>query len=294
MEWGVFCSLVMQGIQLGVETVSVFGYGEPLLDKDLEKKIGYCSDQGLNTWITTNGSVLGLQRSFDLINAGLKNIRFSIHAVTPMEYDRVHKGLSWIETIRNVANFLHVNKRAGSPVTTHLTCIPLNGEPTDQVIETWEPHVDFLEIWKPHNWGGKKGYRKVDPLILTCNRPFSGPVQIQADGDVIPCCFLTNAEVVLGNIHDSTILDILTGPRYEAFRDMHRSGSYINVPCGTCDQRNVETESPLLYSNRDSGIGKTSTTKFNLEKKNDLFSKDDQYHANSSRAGSAECASCCT
>ena len=268
MCWGVFCNLVDQAKDLGAETVSVFGYGEPLLDKNLEDKIGYCSDKGMNTWITTNASVLGTQRAHDLINAGLKNIRFSIHAVTATQYDKVHKGLSWIETIRNVANFFHINKKLGSPTTTHITCIPLDGEPTEQIISTWKGHVDYLEIWKPHNWGGKKHYRESIPKKKSCGRPFSGPVQIQSDGSVIPCCFLTNGEIVLGNIHDNRIIDILRLHQYEEFRDMHRTGIYRNVPCETCDQRNIEKETPLLYSSRDTDrkIGVTSTCKIPVAK----------------------------
>lgn len=267
MCWGVFCNLVDQAVELGAKTVSVFGYGEPLLDKNLEEKIGYCSDLGLNTWLTTNGSVLSMQRSFDLLNAGLKNIRFSIHAVTPLQYEKVHRGLKWLDTIRNVANFLHINKRAGNPVTTHLTNIPLAGEDTEQIRETWESSFDFLEIWKPHNWGGKKQYRRSNPGIRSCGRPFSGPVQVQSDGSVIPCCFLTNAEVVLGNINNDPLLTVLMSDKYEQFRDMHRIGDYSSVPCETCDQRNID-DKPLLFSNRDPDkkIGKTSTCKIDVAK----------------------------
>ena len=268
MCWGLFCNLVDQAIDLGAETISVFGFGEPLLDKNLEEKIGYCSDKGLNTWITTNASVLGMQRSFNLLNAGLKNIRFSVHASTPLEYDRVHNGLSWIETTRNIANFLHINKRAGNPIKTNMVCMPISGEPTDQIIETWVNLVDYLEIWRPHNWGNAKAYRKPNPMLKTCGRPFSGPVQIQADGDVIPCCFLTNAEVVLGNVNDNQIVDILNGHKYESLRWMHKTGFYKDVPCETCDQRNVEERNPLLFSNRDPDkiIGKTSTCKTQVAK----------------------------
>ena len=78
MCWGVFCNLVDQAKVLGAKTISVFGYGEPLLDENLEDKISYCSDNGLNTWVTTNASVLGMQRSYNLLNSGLKNIRFSV------------------------------------------------------------------------------------------------------------------------------------------------------------------------------------------------------------------------
>ena len=291
MPWNVFCALVLQGVQLGVETVSVFGYGEPLMDVELEKKIGYCADNGLETWITTNGSLLKQYRAYDLINAGLKNIRFSVHAATPVNYEKVHVNLEWGETLRNISNFIHINNRAGHPVTTHMSVIPMNGESVDHLVKMWEGFVDHLEIWKPHNWGGKKHYREVEPQKRTCMRPFNGPIQVQADGDVIPCCFLTDAEIVLGNIHDSALLDILVGEKYERLREMHYYGEYNNVPCETCDQRNIEDENPLLYSSRDPNkeIGKTSTTKFNLEDKNGIHTENDKHDSDSRRAHGFEC-----
>ena len=262
MCWGVFCNVVDQCIDLGIDTASVFGYGEPLLDNNLGAKIGYCSQKGLNTWITTNASLLTQNRGFDLINNGLKNIRFSIHAITPSIYNKVHRGLDWLDVIGNISNFLKMNRKMNYPVKTHVTVIPTIDEPIEE-IKVWEKYVDHLEIWKPHNWGGAKTYRQSRPKKISCGRPFAGPIQIQADGSVIPCCFLTNAEVVLGNINDDTLLNILTGEAYEKFRMMHSCGNYKNVPCETCDQRNEEELSPLLYSSRDPlrSVGKTSTCK---------------------------------
>jgi radical SAM protein with 4Fe4S-binding SPASM domain len=255
--------LVDQSIELGANTVSVFGYGEPFMDKGVEEKIGYCSDKGLHTWITTNASLLSFERAYSVINAGLKNIRFSVHALNPYDYERVHGKLNWLETIGNIFNFIRVNKRLGQPCTVHLTCIPMNGEKIDDIIGAWAKHVNYLEIWRPHNWGNKKKYRKSIPKLTTCGRPFNGPVQIQADGNVIPCCFLTNGEIILGNIYENTLKDILTGSRYNRLRERHTTGIYYGLACEECDQRNIETENPLLYSNRDPEreTGKTSTCK---------------------------------
>lgn len=293
MGWVDFNGIVDQCVELGIETVSVFGYGEPLLDHTLEDKISYCSE--FNTWITTNASILTPQRSARLINCGLKNIRFSVHAITERYYNMIHVGLSWRETMGNIKIFLDMNKKAKDPVTTHVTTIPMFGESVEDIVDTWKSHVDFLEVWKPHNWGNKKKYRKSVPKKPSCGRPFHGPIQIQADGDVIPCCFLTNAEIVLGNVYENTLLEILTGEKYEAFRELHLSGDYDGIVCEACDQRNVEDESPLLYSNRDPArtVGKTSTTKFNVEDDNDLHPEKNKYHADSSRAGGpCSCVNC--
>lgn len=269
MCYGMFCNLVDQGIELGAKAVSIFGYGEPLLDDNITHKVAYCSSHGLETFITTNGSLLNFDLCYDLLDSGLTNIRFSLHALTPMNYARFHRGGDWLETITNLGNFFTLNRSRGNPCKIHITAMPIQGERVEEIRDHWSGYCDFLEIWRPHNWGGGRKYRNVAPVKRTCGRPFSGPVQVQADGHVIPCCFLTNGEHILGNATNTSLYDILTGKKYNELREAHKSGKLEKYPCFTCDQRNVEVNSPLLYSNRESGIGKTSTIKFNVEEKKD-------------------------
>jgi len=267
MEYGFFTNIVDQVIELGASNVSVFGYGEPLMDKNISEKILYCSSKGLETYVTTNGCLLDMEKSMDLIYAGLKNLRFSIHAITPLNYERVHKQ-NWLRTFGNFYTFCDINEKHGHPCKVHISTIPMHGESVDEVRKTWEKYADYLEVWKPHNWSDKMGYRVSEPKKNTCGRPFNGPLQVQADGSVIPCCFLTNSEIVLGNTNNNYIKDILDGGPYKELRERHTSGELDGLPCKTCDQRNESLESPLLYSNRDPSmsIGRTSTAKISFLK----------------------------
>lgn len=271
MCYGVFTSVVDQLKELGARAISVFGYGEPLTDSNVCDKILYCTDNGLETHLTTNGALLDRDTAYNLIYAGLKNIRFSLHGCTPREYSRVHRKLDWLQVWSNLYHFKELNDGAGHPCTIHITSIPyvhdyITSEQLQDIRDTWEPYADYLEIWKPHNWGGKRKFREVKRRKNTCGRPFSGPVQVQADGDVIPCCFLTNAEIVLGNIYDDRLVDILNGNPYEQLRQKHTTGDLAGLPCDNCDQLNIDEEKPLLYSSRDPErtIGKTSTCKINV------------------------------
>ena len=45
-------------VELGCQSVVLTGFGEPMLDKNLEKKISYAKGWGLKTYIITNGSAL--------------------------------------------------------------------------------------------------------------------------------------------------------------------------------------------------------------------------------------------
>jgi hypothetical protein len=259
--------LANQSKQMGAETISPFGFGEPLMDPEIVDKIGHCTFLGLKTFITTNASFLTVDLAHSLVDAGLSKIRFSMHG-RGKDYDRVHRGFDFVETMRNIGNFIQINKtKFDSACTTAVTVIPMHGEIVEDIVEFWGAKVDEVEIWKPHNWVYGKGYRSVIPKKNTCGRVHSGPIQIQADGVMVPCCFDYDGRMKMGDTYKESILAILRGPKYEQLRTRHETGDLEGLPCEVCDQRNIEKESPLLYSSVDKSreTGKTSSTKFNLE-----------------------------
>lgn len=260
-----FSSLVDQAKALGAQTISIFGYGEPLIDKGIAEKVRYCTDNGLKTFITTNGSLLPDKVIGELAEAGLNRIRFSVHGFTDT-YSKIHKGLEFKKVKYNIANFILQNKSTKVAVSV----IPMNGESVDRIRAYWEHIVDELEIWRPHNWVTGRSFRGI-PIMRrqkTCGRPFRGPVQIQADGKMIVCCFDFDGKMIIGDTYRNSIEEILqTSKELKKIRQAHESGRYHGWLCSNCDQLNIETESPLLWSNVDQSraIGKTSSTKFNLQ-----------------------------
>jgi radical SAM protein with 4Fe4S-binding SPASM domain len=260
MDYNHFCTLVLEAYELGAELISPFGYGEPLMDKMIADKIAFCSRLGLDTFITTNASLLTLDTTRKLLDAGLSHIRFSAHGIFD-NYEKVH-GLDWNTFERNVFNFIKVKRDL--PCRADVTVIPMNGETVEEIINFWSGKIDDIEIWRPHGWGGKKQYRKSSVKIPTCGRPQRGPVQIQSDGTVIPCCFLMDSEITLGNTYEDSISEILKGEKFKELRRKHMEGELEGLPCLYCDQRLVLEESPLLYSTIGDEINTTSSVKFNL------------------------------
>jgi len=255
---------------MGVTKIGMFGYGEPLLDCRLQSKINAAAKRGMYVTITSNGYMLDYNRAVLVLKSKLKHIRFSVHGLNKNDYEDTHRGMKWNDTIPKILNFIWMNEHVyGHKCKVEVSVIPMHGERIEDIIRFWEPFVDGLEIWRPHNWGGARDYRKVIRKKQTCGRPEKGPLQIQSDGKVIPCCFLTNAEVVLGDTHEKKIIEILNDEPYEKLREAHRTGNLEGYPCEHCDQLNEYSEEdyPLLYSSIDNSkrIGVTSITKFNLE-----------------------------
>jgi len=268
MPYKHFIKIIEQAYLLGITTVSPFGFGEPLIDKNLCSKIATCYTMGFETFITTNATLLTVEKAHDLLKAELTHIRFSVHGLGA-NYERVQKGFSWNKTILNINNFLKINHvKYNHKCKVSVSIIPMHNEDIEDLILFWErPEIDYIEIWKPHGWAGAKKIREETPVKLkTCGRTTQGPIQIQADGKVIPCCFMTNGEVILGDTHKDALENIIKGIKYNAFRKAHETGNLKGLPCENCDQLYIG-ENPLLYSSRDKdrNINVTSSTKFKLK-----------------------------
>jgi len=100
----------------------------------------------------------------------------------------------------------------------------------------------------------------------TCGRPLNGPIQINADGKMMVCCFDFDGKLTVGDTYKDSIADILKGDKFNEIREKHRTGNHTGTICEMCDQLN-EDDDPLIYSSRDPDreIGKTSSTKFKLK-----------------------------
>ena len=251
MDQDAYKRSIDEVVKLGAEQVVLTGFGEPMLDRNLEQKIKYAKAQGLRTYIITNGSALTPKRAYNLLMAGLDEMRVSFYGMEPGTYNAVMRGLDFNKTIKNLMHFLAVRSVLKIPCKVQLSylVLPENEKDVDEFIRFWEPKVEAIEVWKPHNFGDGRDYRERSGKKTTCGRPDNGPLQIQWDGTVIPCCYDFNNEIVLGNAFKDPIPDILKGDKYNDLRDAHNKGEFHRYPyCDQCDQL-LEHSDALVYTN---------------------------------------------
>ena len=243
-------------VGLGCKQVVLTSFGEPLIDKRLEQKVAYAKSKGLRTYIITNASLLTPKRTKGLIEAGLDELRISFYGMHKESYETVMVGLNFDVTMKNLAAFLKIREEMGSKrprLELSWLVLPENEQDTELFQEYWEPRADAIEIWKPHNFGDGRSYRqRYEEVSIknTCGRPENGPLQIQWNGEVIPCCYDYNNVIVLGNAFEEPVLDILNGDKYNLLRVAHREKKFALFPyCNQCDQLLPHTDA-LVYTNR--------------------------------------------
>ena len=241
---------------LGCKQVVLTGFGEPMVDKTLERKVAYANSKGLRTYIISNASLLTPERSARLITAGLDELRLSFYGMKKESYETVMVGLTFETTMQNMASFFETREALGSKrprLEVSWLVLPENEDDTELFQEYWEPRADAIEIWKPHNFGDGRDYRQRYEEIsmkTTCGRPENGPLQIQWDGEVVPCCYDYNNQIVLGNAFQQPVLEILNNEKYRLLRMAHSEKKFNLFPyCDQCDQLLPHTDA-LIYTNR--------------------------------------------
>jgi len=252
MDTAKYEASIDEVVAMGATQVVLTGFGEPMLDVNLERKIAYAKSKGLRTYIITNGSALTEKRGYLLLQAGLDEMRVSFYGMKSRTYNAVMRGLEYDRTVKNLMTFLAVRNSLEIDCKIQLSylILPENAEDVQAFIDFWEPKVDAIEVWKPHNWGDGRDYRERTQEKRTCGRPENGPLQIQWNGEVIPCCYDYNNACVLGNAFEQPVDEILSGDKYEALREAHRKGEFHKFPfCDGCDQLLPHGDA-LVYSNR--------------------------------------------
>lgn len=276
MDQGKYERSINEVVALGAKKVVLTGFGEPMLDKRLEKKIAYAKSKGLSTYIITNGSVLNSKRAQGILEAGLDEMRVSFYGMGRDTYNTVMQGLDYERTRDGLLEFLVMRDRLGLHTKVQLSYLtmPENAKDEEAFREYWEPRVEAIEIWRPHNFGDGRDYReRVDnsreSIKKTCGRPESGPLQIQWNGEVIPCCYDYNNKIVLGNAFEQPVLEILNNDKYRLLRYAHRTGRFSLFPyCDQCDQLLPHADA-LVYTNRhnlppEEAVKLSNTDLFNL------------------------------
>lgn len=242
-------------VLLGAKQIVLTGFGEPMLDKNLEKKISYANKKGLSTYFITNGSVLTSKRAKGILDAGLSEMRVSFYGMRSETYNAVMQGLDFERTKKGLMEFIELRNEmcAKTKIQISYLVLPENESDTDKFREYWEPLVEAIEIWKPHNFGDGRSYRERHDMLemkQTCGRPENGPLQIQWNGEVIPCCYDYNNKIILGNAFETPVLDVLNSEKYRLLRYSHRMKEFNIFPyCDQCDQLLPHSDA-LVYTNR--------------------------------------------
>ncbi len=270
---GVLCMdlykrVLDEAVEAGARFVSLENFGESFLDPLIFERARYARQKGCQVFTITNGSLFTEEMVRDIVSC-FDKIRISMYGVTSETYEKIHRGLSFDKVRGNVDKLLKEKEKANSSIKIELYFLLLkeNEHEMKEFVAQYEHRADALSVWKPHNWGDGRGFRTpMDVKKVSCGRPATGPVQVQWDGYLVPCCFDYDSRIVIGDLNNNTLHEALHGLEYEKLRRAHAQGDFSPFPfCNACDQLTKRNDVLIYTTIRDSVVGATNTTYFGLK-----------------------------
>lgn len=242
-----------------VEFVSVFGHGEPLLDKNLARKIRLLkTNKFKGVGLATNCSLLDTNTSLTLMEAGLDTIIVSIDGASKATHEAIRCGTNFEEVVAKVRNFLTLRSNTYSTkVLIRFIKQPLNAHEVEDFTNYWSKYIspalgDNILISDVHNWGGSLEVMEANSIHpgvasrFRCKDLFSR-LFIFANGDLALCCLDSNGFYDLGNIKQHHFLELYNSGMIKQYRDKMQQGLIQELE--HCNKCSLPASSTIRASN---------------------------------------------
>ena len=259
MSFGQF-KKVVSPVKSSLESINLWGFGEPFLAPDIMKMINYLGENDIFINIHTNGSIL----SKKMMNQFRKNyqvmITFSIDGLTQKTYGHYRRGGNLSKVMSNLSYLAGLKKKYNlfnlQTIWQFLVMRP-NEHEVDKVeraarkIGVDRLRLKTISVNKKHASyddlipSDKKYQREGEKIVNenNCAFLFPGIPNVSWDGKVVPCCHDYSQDYVMGNAIKENIVDIWNSWKYKKFRSDYKKG--IN---SLCNEKCKFTKKSMIYA----------------------------------------------
>ena len=233
-----------------IKALHFAGLGEPLVYPQIIEMIEYAKKKNIAETIDiiTNGMLLTKKIARQLIATGIDKIRISLQGLN----SEMYKNMSDVEMdfveFKNNLQWLYEN-RGDTKIYIKIMDVSLKEHSEEEFFDLFGDMADYIAIEHLCPLSTDIDYEnqfQQDDFIYTmngniiknaqvCPQPFYS-LQINPDGDCIPCCTIEKP-VVIGNCHNKTLIEIWNGESLKSFRKKHLQKEKDEFPvCKTCSQ----------------------------------------------------------
>lgn len=246
MPLTVFRDIVEDAGNCGIGWITLQGYGEPLLDREIYEKIAFARDQGVRVSFNTNASMLDRDCSRKLIEAGLDEIFISVDAWSKESFEKIRPPLDYETVKENIEGLLGARAALGSRTPkVNMTYVIQDGNEAEvgSFFSYWSGRCDRLIAAYAKDWAGQVAVSsRNSPHIDNSRGRDRNPcdylwtsLSVQHDGSVALCCEDFEGRIALGNVRRQSLEEIWRGPLLQKYRQAHLAGRRGSMPlCRGC------------------------------------------------------------
>lgn len=223
MPLDLFRKLMGEISAMGIRSLKLYFFGEPLLHPDIGQICFFASQVCDRVELTTNGMALTERKSQELIDSGLHYLRIS-----------VYKGIPHPENV--VRNVRRLHEMRGESAKPFIFAKVFNAAEAAEITPFYADITDQIGFEELHSIGSdlvQFGGHKVSHRA--CPYPFYNLV-VKSNGDAVPCCVAWEKSLVVGNANTQTLAEIWAGEPLARIHRLHLEGKRGELAaCANCD-----------------------------------------------------------
>ena len=244
MSWDLYRSIVDQCIELGIRRYSVYLMNEPMLDRELAKRVEYVSariKRPQYVKVTSHGGLLTENMANGLLDSGLDKLKISVQSLKPEAYRNI-MGLPLARTLKNIDRFLELKEKGGYKLP-RLEIVMVDAIQTHDEIPRirryWQDRNIKLYIEPVENRADQKNIRDAAvgehklKSFSWCRRLME-QIYILYDGRMVQCCADWEQRSIMGDLSAHRLADIWYGRRYSDYRRRFAEGDIKGMICACC------------------------------------------------------------
>ncbi len=216
MDFSLFAKIIDDAAKVGVRIFQLSFYGESLLDPKLVEKVKYIfhTIPRATVQIVTNGSLLTKEKTIELLEAGISEIRISIEGNNEEEFNKIRIGLNYNQILKNIKRLRMLRdsnpKYKTQIIVTglHLVDYKINVE---NYKKFWLQYADIVYIRNEYLLR-KVMSESFISKILPCEFLFIH-LPILTDGSYPLCIYDWYGETIYGNIKNTSVLQAWFGKK---------------------------------------------------------------------------------
>ncbi|MFH1292380.1 MAG: radical SAM/SPASM domain-containing protein [bacterium] len=228
-----------------ISLLRVCGNGDPLMSREIIEMMKYAKESGSirRIELITNGLLLNTNLIENLPQF-LDRIVISIEGLSPEDYLKICSvKMDFQKSLGNLKELYKKRKDCLMHIKIHNEAVKSEDKKEaffrvfsnycdeiyiENLVPLW-PQLNTSHSTSKFRWGGGRTTRR-----QICAQIFKS-VQVQADGEVVPCCVDWKRINVIGNIKEESLLEIWKGEKLRKLQIRHLSGDKIKTePCKDC------------------------------------------------------------
>ena len=207
--------------EFGVRKAYLHFQGEPFLNPLTPKFAKILKQNKFEVGIFTNGMAFNDNSIREIAEARIDLIRFSVDGALPETYKKNRVGGDFNKVFESMQRIASAHRGKSTRIEWQFLALRNNEHEIEKARElAKEIGVHFFV----------KRFRETDPELAPKNpnhrsqfikKPCTDihvQLGIYWNGDVVPCCYDTDAFEVMGNLRENSLADIWNSPKYRDFR----------------------------------------------------------------------------